>query len=288
MTDITHRWRTTSHLAALVTFLVIAPPFEPLLGQPDDERERAAATLEIGRAEAVRYVARAADGDQKPFTLNPDSVLKWHNTVDKNVHGNVFVWTKAGRPELVASIFQFYSQPVEFSAEFQSLSLGPLEIQKDGKTVWTPKEPGMTLTPFDDAGTPADSKPQRLLQMRRLAEQFSAELTTFTNKTYRMRLMPQPLYRYESTDPQVLDGALFAFTYTTDPDVLLLIEARQTDDAFRWMFGLGRMHVAALKVSHRDREVWNVNRLVPPFFYKDGIFTKFTELTLRTREDKTN
>jgi hypothetical protein len=41
------------------------------------------------------------------------------------------------------------------------------------------------------------------------------------------RRSDQPLYRYESTDPEVIDGALFGFVHVTDPEIILVIEARK-------------------------------------------------------------
>lgn len=271
-----------SHISSLmiafaVSLLVFA---SPVSAQVDGERDRAAATLESGRLEAALYVIRPEPDDQKLIKLNAESLLKWQNTVDKTVHGNIFVWTKEGRPELVASFYQFYSPKNEFDAELHSLALGPLVIEKDGVKIWTPKEAGVVLKNFDDSSAPADSKPQRLIKMRQLAEQFTGQMTDWSNETYRLRLMPKPLFRYESTDPQVLDGALFALTYTTDPEVLVLVEARKTDQGFRWMYGLARMNVGELKVSQGDREIWNAPRLKHPFFYKDGNYTLFTDMPL--------
>ena len=43
-----------------------------------------------------------------------------------------------------------------------------------------------------------------------------------------MRLLTEPLYRYENTKGDLIDGGLFAFVVATDPDAFLLIEARRT------------------------------------------------------------
>jgi hypothetical protein len=153
-------------------------------------------------------------------------------------------------------------------------------MQKNGKEVWTPKDPGIVLNAFVDAGEPPESKPQRLIKMRQLAEQFSIQLTDWSGVTYPLRLMTKPLLRYESTNPQLLDGALFAFTYTTDPELLVTIEARQTDGGFQWMYGHARMNVGELRVSYRDREVWRAERLEHPYKYKDGVYTLFMDLPL--------
>jgi hypothetical protein len=253
--------------------------------EPESDRERAAAALEYGQSEAALYTIRPADRDDKSIKLHEESVLRWHNSVDQSVHGNIFVWTKAGRPEVVASIYQFYSPKTDFCAEFQSLSVDPLVIEKDGKEVWTPKEPGIVLKPFEGAAEPSPSKPQRLVQMRKLAGEFSVQLTDYSRETYRLRLLPRPLLRYGSADSEVLDGALFAFTYTTDPELLVMVEARKSEKGFRWQYGLARMNIGELKVSHRDREIWTAERLQHPYLYKEGIYTLFMGLPLPEKRE---
>jgi hypothetical protein len=260
----------------------------PVSAHADDESERAATTLENGKLEAARYVIRSAGDDRQPILLHGESLLKWNNSVNQSVHGNIFVWTKAGRPEVVASLYQFYSPKTEFAAEFQSLSLEPLVIEKAGKPVWTPRQPGIVLKEFDAAAPPSSSKPLRLIEMRNLASQFTVQLTDWSGESYRLRLLPRPLFRYESTDSQVLDGAVFAFTYTTDPELLVMVEARKSDNGFRWMYDHARMNVGVLKVSYRDREVWTAERLEHPYSYKNGIYTLFMDLPLPKRDNAGN
>jgi hypothetical protein len=252
-------------------------------GQPATGPDPATETLENGQQEAALYSLRRAGGDAKAIVLNEDSLLRWHNSVNQSVYGNIFVWLKAGRPELVASIYRFYEPKVEFAAEFQSLSPAPLVMEKDGKEVWTPKEPGIVFEEFPGAAAPSQSKPQRLLEMRKLAEQFSVQLTDWSGETYLLRLMPRPLVRYESPESEVLDGALFAFTYTTDPELLVMIEARKSAEGYRWMYGHARMNIGELKLSYRDREIWTADRLEHPYYYKDGVYTLFMNLPLPNR-----
>jgi hypothetical protein len=272
-------WRAAPLIAELALFWVMATQMRFLHAQSEGV-EPATATLQNGQREAALYVIRPTEDDQKPVKLNTESLLKWHNSVNQSVYGNIFVWTKGGRPEIVASIYQFYSPKVEFAAEFQSLALGPLVVEKNGEVVWTPKEPGIVLHEFEDASQPSSSKPQRLVKMRQLAEQFTVQLTDWSGESYRLRLLPSPLFRYESNDSQVLDGALFAFTYTTDPELLLMVEARKSDNGFRWMYGHARLNVGELRVSYRGREVWKADRLEHPYLYKNGIYTVFMNLPL--------
>jgi hypothetical protein len=49
-----------------------------------------------------------------------------------------------------------------------------------------------------------------------------------------LRLLSQPLYRYESTLPEVVDGALFTFVTGTDPELMLVIEARRAFPGGAW------------------------------------------------------
>jgi len=114
--------------------------------------------------------------------------------------------------------------------------------------------------------------------MRKLAAEFAVDMTEWSGEEYRLRLMTKPLYRYEPSDSQVLDGALFAFTYTTDPELLVMIEARKTDDKFRWMYGFARMNVGKLAVSHRGREIWRAEALEYPYAYQQGVYTLFMDL----------
>jgi hypothetical protein len=260
--------------------LLLAISLRPLSAQSNPDRDPAATTLENGQLEASLYTIRPLVDDQRPIRLNRESLLKWNNSVNQIVHGNLFVWMKEGRPEVIASIYQFFSPKTEFAAEFHSLSLTPLVVEKGGREVWAPKQPGVVLKPFDDESQPPATRPERLIKMRLLAEQFSVQLTDWSRETYRLRLLPRPLFRYEPSDPQLLDGALFAFTYTTDPELLVLVEARQTGDGFRWMYGHARMNIGELKVSYRGREVWQAARLEHPYFYENGGYTLFKDLPL--------
>jgi hypothetical protein len=102
--------------------------------------------------------------------------------------------------------------------------------------------------------------------MRILANDFTAELTDFrqnnSGERQSLRRLTQPLYRYQSTAPELLDGALFAFTLGTDPEVFLLLEARRVGEAFAWQYGLARMNNDAMIVLHKERKVQTFERVL--------------------------
>ena len=60
--------------------------------------------------------------------------------------------------------------------------------------------------------------------MQAFAREFSAE-DLFREKTWQpLRMLTKPFARYGKPDSRAIDGALFAYVLTTDPEVYLMIE----------------------------------------------------------------
>jgi hypothetical protein len=253
--------RSTFILLVVSSTCAWAQPPPAATSSPDNKDEAAraseAATL-TRKAEKAYKITLQGDG-KAALTLEPKPLLQWSNPVLGSFHGSVFVWTAAGRPEVVASIYKKYVPPPHhLGVEFHSLAAGPLSAERDGHPEWFPESAGVNLKPIPDAAAPADSSAQRLRELRALAREFSAAKTDRKDVTRALRLLTQPIYRYQSTDPNLLDGALFAFVEGTDPEVFLLIEARRDGKGYAWQFAPARMNSIALRVSHRGREVWSV------------------------------
>jgi hypothetical protein len=228
-----------------------------LADPPQDEKALAETFRKFAKQEATAYTFRL-EGSDRPLKLQPEPILKWSNPVIGTIYGDVFVWTDQGRPEAVASIYKFYSPRTHRANEFHSLSLGKLTAERDGTAAWTPDRPGLQLKPITDAPAPADSAPIRLRQMRALAQEFTARQTDREGVDRDMRLLAQPIYRYENTKGDLIDGGLFVFVLGTDPEVFLVIEARRPPGgAPEWRFGATRMNSINLRVNHRGREIWN-------------------------------
>jgi hypothetical protein len=233
-----------------ITGLVRADP-------PKDEKALAEAFGAFAKSEATTYTIRV-DGSNRPLTLQPEPILKWTNPVIGTIYGDVFIWTNQGRPEAVASIYRFYSPSTHRANEFHSLALGKLTAERDGTAAWIPSRPGLELKPIPGAAAPADSAPARLRQMRALAQEFTGRQTNREGVDRDMRLLAQPIYRYENTKGDLIDGGLFVFVLGTDPEAFLLIEARRSaGGAPKWQFGATRMNSINLRLNHRGREIWN-------------------------------
>ena len=77
-----------------------------------------------------------------------------------------------------------------------------------------------------------------------------------------LRLLPKPLSRYDRPGPAPIDGALFSFVLTTDPQVLLILEVRSGSAGPEWQYAFARLTTFAVKGSWKGREVWSL----PPCF----------------------
>jgi hypothetical protein len=224
---------------------------------PQDEKALAEEFRALAKREASAYTIRLEGSDQS-LLLRPEPVLRWSNPVVGMVFGEVFIWTEQGRPEAVASIYKYYSPRTHRANEFHSLSVRKLRAERDGAAVWTPSRPGLELTPIAGAAAPADSAPVRLRQMRAMAQEFTGRQTNREGVNREMRLLAQPVYRYENTQADLIDGAMFVFVLGTDPEAFLLIEARRNSSGPpEWRFGATRMNSINLRINHRGREVWN-------------------------------
>ncbi len=109
--------------------------------------------------------------------------------------------------------------------------------------------------------------------MHSLSHDFSASTRDKEERRWELRLLPQPLYRYESTDPEVLDGAVFSFVTSagTDPEALVVIEARKPNstDGLVWHYGIARFTDLQLWVRHKDKEVFSAPLILYNLPYED-------------------
>ncbi len=80
-----------------------------------------------------------------------------------------------------------------------------------------------------------------------------------------LRLLPTAISRYGESGTRILDGALFAFVYGTDPEVFLFLEARSGKDGPEWQYALAPMTIFAVKGSYRGKAVWELPNRVPPW-----------------------
>jgi hypothetical protein len=254
---------------SLMLVLCFSGPVEPTesADRRGLEKEQVERWAQYYSAQAGRYEFLVEGDPQKPLLLVEGSVLRWSNPVTGNgtTHGDCFIWTHHGRPVVFSSIFSYIDSRNQTADQrvlahaFNCLSQKPLVGRRQGRVFWHPEKADGELQEIPNAPAVASSANGRLVQMRNLARQFTA-VSDYGDDEHRLRLMPQPLYRYDSVDQGVVDGALFAFVMGTDPEIMLLIEARDTPDGPRWYFSAARHSHLTLRMHHQGTEVWNYVR----------------------------
>lgn len=181
-------------VAALVQAADDAPPAK--VGDEQVEKERSTKALELCRKGAKEYRLCLEDATRTELGLKSDPVLRWSNPAVGSIHGGIFIWTHAGRPAAVASVFKWFHPRTEMAFEVHSLSTERLVGILGTKEVWRSSRPGVEYKPVPGAAVPAESAAARLVQMRTMSGAFVVEKTDRDdNSKQRMRLLTQPVFR---------------------------------------------------------------------------------------------
>lgn len=251
--------------AAVVTLLACTAISDDRDKTPDGDSKELRETTRLIQAELPRWkIGAGADGAE--LKLEPKPILRWTNPASGRMHGELYLWTANGRPETVMSLYKVWEPAWGFAGELQSLSLTNVVARRDQAVFWKSDQPGITLRDVPDAPATAETAPRRLQQMRAIAENFSAVLIDSRQNSkgerQALRMLTKPLHRYSSPTAHVSDGALFAFVLGTDVEVLLLLEARETDKSIHWQYALARMNSDELVAFFREQEVWRTGRAI--------------------------
>ncbi len=198
------------------------------------------------------------------LSLRKQPLMHWRNPERQQDQGALYVWEKNGRPQVLASIFTYeYSDTVYCRHEMISLADGPLVAELDSEIVWSPNRAGLEWRPCDGSAAPAETDARRLFQMRSIARQFSGTLSVPNRQISQLTLLPQPLVRYQSPAEGVIDGAVFSLAVGTDPELLLVIEAKKVaDGSVAFMYAPARSHYHALELKRNGNPVWSAEMAI--------------------------
>jgi hypothetical protein len=226
-----------------------------LLGQASDDP---AARLQVMKSAMASYRLRSPGDRLTTYRLQPEPVLRFTNTVGETRDGAIFLWTDiGGRPAAAVQVFERRNDG-QWVEEFTSLSAVPLSAVSTSGHEWNPAEGGVELKPFPGAPKPAPTPEQRLVQMRALSREVTAE-DHFRRLSWQpLRMLSKPFARYGQADSSPIDGALFAYVLTTDPEVYLILEARSGGDGPAWYFGFAPSTIYPLRAKLKGVEVWSL------------------------------
>ncbi len=264
--------RRARHALLAWSALLLGVAFRVESVRAEDSASPAAASsgddrLDFMKKSVAGYDVRGDDGTAYQLVTEP--LLRWDNPVSKVPDGTIFLWQdKHGRPAAIVQVFIAGGTKDLWLHEFQSLRSTPFEVKLGAASIWNPRRGGVELKPLEGAPVPAGTKPGRLSQMRQLAKRFAAQDEFEDNGRWELRLLATPLHRYDA-HAEVLDGAIFAFAHGTDPEALLLLEARKEGDSSVWHYALAPMTGYALRMSDQGKEVWTIAARKAPYDRKE-------------------
>src|SRR5262249_2566429 len=208
---------------------------------------------------AAQHTLAPADAPKRTFKFREAALLRSSNPVSGTKDGAIFLWTDRGRPQVALKVFTFDN--ASYAHAWLSLSEGTLTAEGGGKVIWNPSEPGVEFREVPGAPKPAGTAAERLRQMRAMAGKFTSTYTAahLDNKPFELRLLTQPLYRYETEDAKA-DGAVFGFVQRTPLVSLLLEESRSTRDGPGWHYAYASLVSGRVTVKYGDKEIASIEK----------------------------
>ncbi len=227
-----------------------------LLGQPQargpENTTESAARLEFMKKSVAIHKLHPADQPDVTYRVQAEPAIRFTNSVGTVTDGTIFFWLDAQeRP--VAAVQVYRTTSGSWHQAFSSLSTVGLTAGK----VWNPKRPGVEFKPVPGAPAPADTAEKRMRQMRELHAGFKAEMNFELKTWHNLRPLAKPLLRYGKSGSDVIDGAVFAFVLTTDPEVYVLLEARDGKNGHEWQYAFAPEANAPIRCTWKGKEAWN-------------------------------
>jgi hypothetical protein len=173
----------------------------------------------------------------------------------------LWIWTDRGRPVAIQKIENNLFSPTNPRWTYCFASLSEELVRASWPNVKPPFEttkPGVTYSPIMDAPAPRKGRSALDRQFRDIARGFSAKAFYQPDKFVEtFRLLPRPLYEYESKDYGILRGKIFGMASGTNPDALLILELHQNkDQPPQWRYAGAQMTSFGVSLFHDDKKVW--------------------------------
>jgi hypothetical protein len=232
----------------------------------DDERTAQLARMkQIAEGFEVR-VPRG--GKQVMGNLTAKRLLRYNDVTRQSRESTLWLWMERDTPCGLMAIESCPDNPAgrRLLYEFVSLSDQKVSVSRGSDWKWDAAESGLQRRPIPDAPEPAAKPSTRLTQAKQLFQRFSAHEKAVAEGRIELRPLANPLYRYSDDATGVLDAAVFAFVNGTNPEVLLVIDARrgEQNQVAAWGCSLAQMTGAEVSASLGQQEVWTQTEADPP------------------------
>lgn len=121
-------------------------------------------------------------------------------------------WAGANGPQALPQV----------ACELVAISVQPFQLAGGGMH-WQSAGHDSDWTVLTETPAPADSPRQRLTQMRAIMRRMTAR-EVYRGDFNALRLLSQPIDRYQENERAVTDGAVFLFAYGTNPEIAVVLE----------------------------------------------------------------
>lgn len=223
--------------------------------------------LNLSRKYAEGFTLAQIEDGKKPFQMYEKPIFLHTQSVRGDDIGAVHLWlTEDNRPAVVGAVFAWSNSKSSrmVTYELHSLVQQPISLNISGRTQWTCPTKGFEWKTFPRGTPPPAAKPLRQrLQVKQLARRFTASTTSDQNQRWEMRLVPTPIYEYQSQSSGVVHGAMFAFCQGTDTELLLLIEAVNQPEgdsneqtSLNWRYALVPFTDYKARAELQNDEIW--------------------------------
>lgn len=245
---------------ALCTMTIVTAMTPTTWGQTDKDNDE-------GRKERLALMERLMDqvevfaGSDKLTVKRIERPLMRHHDASRNyTDGTLWAFGTQGRPVVMMILQPDSSLERRWWHAATSLSPAPIGARRQGATVWATDEPGLSFSPLSEE-PPATSKPRRLAQMRKIAARFTAhQFWNPDNQRFELRLLRQPVYRYDDDRKGIIDGSIFGFMINVHPELLLVIEAIRENGQPTWRYAFVKIGSAEFHAKLGDKEVYESPR----------------------------
>jgi hypothetical protein len=252
---------------------------------PPDPAQRKARLAEIRRITkmlAPRVFVGASGDEGSAAELADEPALLYADNARDTSDSSLWIWRTGGRGVAVCTA-EFKRRDADrpdediggfWTFEFAVLTPLPMRVALPDGPWLVPALPNAERM-IPDSGPVAGTRVQRLSQMKRLAERFSASSQNPREGRLELRRLAAAVYR--QPEASAGDGALFVFATGTNPEIVLSLKTVDIGGESGWGYALGSLSADRLTVELDGHEVWTDERFTMP-----GTRERYTNGRFRT------
>jgi len=233
-------------LATILCLLCVPVSGQESSAPTIQDREKSLMAMRMAAATFSISVA-----NETPAKRIEKPIYRYHDPARKFVDGSIWAWGTSGRPLALVTIARD-ERPERLMVETVVFSDQPIRLRLAGFQQELGAPFAMKSVPDVDA--PHKSSQRRQSQLKLIARKFKAvEMWDNDGATdlqrYELRLLVKPIHQYSDDKKGILSGAIFLFSYGSNPELAMVLEAH----AGEWKCGFGRMGWAQTTVTYNGQ-----------------------------------